>query len=152
MSCQYSQPWSSRDRFFIVWLFHNLLFPPPHLLPAALFWSFRHHSLYWKDDKEMKWKVATSVFFFFFFIELLLLCWFLLLIWSLVVKSVTCKKLELSSLVQKWPPNSLIKTMPLTSSQVLLCLGILERLTNSCKWEPVFAAGLRVHTSAGHPL
>lgn len=84
----------------------------------------------------MKGRVATSVVFF---IELLFLCWFLLLTLSLMLKSVTCKKLELSGLVQEWPPDTdfLIKTMPSTSSWVLLCLGTLELLTSSCEWGSV---------------
>ena len=45
---------------------------------------------------------------FSFFIELLLLCWFLLLTLSPMLKSVTCEKLELSSLVSEWPPDTLL--------------------------------------------
>lgn len=44
---------------------------------------------------------------FSFFVELLLL-WLLLLTLSPMLKSVTCEKLELSSLVSEWPPDTLL--------------------------------------------
>lgn len=95
---------------------------------------------------------------FSFFIELLLLCWFLLLTLSPMLKSVTCEKLELSSLVSEWPPDTLLflskpcLQIPLES----FCLGTLKLLTNSWEWGPVplqlDSTPTHPHPSARHPL
>lgn len=83
---------------------------------------------------------------FSFFIELLLLCWFLLLTLSPMLKSVPCEKLELSSLVSEWPPDTLpflskpFLQLPLESFCVLEPLSFSQIPESGdlcpCSWAP----------------